>query len=104
MDKNNLHTNENAVLRSAEAYNNLDVISMDRNQLLQFLYYYIQKNQYLNKRYSLIKARVAENDSKRLKRIEELKSKFNAFYDNNLKTNQINIEEKIKKIETFQAT
>jgi len=70
---------------------------MDRNQLLQFLYDYIQKNQYLNRRSRIINGRVSENNSKRSQRIGELKSKFNSFYDNNLKTNQKNIEGKIKK-------
>lgn len=96
MDQRDIQINENSVLRSTEVYNNLDVISMDRKQLLQFLYDYIQKSQYLNKRNSLINTRLTENNLKRSKRLTELKNKFDAFYNNNLMTNQKNIEKIIK--------
>lgn len=78
MDQRNIQIDDTLALEQ-KVYRNLDVRSMNREQLLHFLHDYIQKNQYLNKRNNLINARLIENNSKRLKRLEELKNKFNIF-------------------------
>ncbi len=72
-----------------------DVRTMNREELLNFFYNYINTGKYIEKHYSSVSKRLEENRKRCVNELKELDRKYNDFYINNLSYNETKAKKKL---------
>lgn len=88
--------------RTIENIEQVDVRKMNREELLTFLYKYINTGKYLERYYSSTSKKIEENEQARVNDLIELDKKYDSFYFQNLSLHEAKAKEKLSDRTSFR--